>query len=625
MFRKSKKEQADIIVWSVFCFNPIAERETENFKAEIIKGLRKLKPLSYHFEEMTAFLILRIHLHSTTYFMNNPFLERTPNDETLALKTILSNLHELLAINYEQYLQMLKKRFLKEIKRNRELKETTSILSKKLQLTEDEKNCFVSIMLEKIKDKTDAYYSVLKKASLFLGGSLTNNISYLIFSQKETELTIKKSLLPLLDELILYNFSPEYAIKTQIILKEFIECIKKVNQKLKLIGEKSPDLMSVLDLLKGKSFEVLDDLYELRRQIARLNRVENEIDVLTKEFTEKDFSKKLSELKVKKKLKTIVRQTDQAITALKRWYEHLRKIDLLKDLQENTVTIDKKFSDQLCDLFVKMELLRIWSEFFYDISYYTIKKGRALAPIEIEEQKTIETDAVLVVKDVYKTYKLPKSRVYALRGISLEIHPGEFVAIMGPSGAGKTTLVNILTGLDTPDRGALYLNGKNISIFDDTELTTFRRDKIGLVFQFYQLFPELTALENVALPAEMANVPVKKAREKALEKLAVVDLSDFVNQYPDKLSGGQQQRVAIARALVNDPSIIVADQLTGDLDSVTGMQIIGYLRKINKERGTTILLVTHNKAVAMQADRILTIEDGEIIEEIDMARLRASD
>ena len=625
MFRKSKKEQADIIVWSVFYFNPIAERETENFKAEIIKGLRKLKPLSYHFEEMTAFLILRFHLHSTTYFMNNPFLERTPNDETLTLKTILSNLHQLLAINYEQYLQMLKKRFLKEIKRNRELKETTSILSKKLQLTEDEKNCFVSIMLEKIKDKTDAYYSVLKKASLFLGGSLTNNISYLIFSQKETELTIKKSLLPLLDELILYNFSPEYAIKTQIILKEFIECIKKVNQKLKLNRQKSLDLMSVLDLLKGKSFEVLDDLYELRRQIARLNRVENEIDVLTKEFTEKDFSKKLSELKVKKKLKTIVRQTDQAITELNRWYEHLRKIELLKDLQENTVTKDKKFSDQLCDLFVKMELLRIWSEFFYDISYYTIKKGRALAPIEIEEQKTIETDAVLVVKDVYKTYKLPKSRVYALRGISLEIHPGEFVAIMGPSGAGKTTLVNILTGLDTSDRGGVYLNGKNISIFDDTELTTFRRDKIGLVFQFYQLFPELTALENVALPAEMANVPVKKAREKALEKLAIVDLSDFVNQYPDKLSGGQQQRVAIARALVNDPSIIVADQLTGDLDSVTGMQIIGYLRKINKERGTTILLVTHNKAVAMQADRILTIEDGEIIEEIDMAQLRASD
>jgi len=624
LFRKSKKEQADIIVWSVFYFNPIAERETENFKAEIIKGLKKLKPLSYHFEEMTAFLILRIYLHSTN-FMNNPFLERTPNDETLTLKTILSNLHQLLAINYEQYLQMLKKRFLKEIKRNRELKETTSILSKKLQLTEDEKNCFVSIMLEKIKDKTDAYYSVLKKASLFLGGSLTNNISYLIFSQKETELTIKKSLLPLLDELILYNFSPEYAIKTQIILKEFIECIKKVNQKLKLNRQKSLDLMSVLDLLKGKSFEVLDDLYELRRQIARLNRVENEIDVLTKEFTEKDFSKKLSELKVKKELKTIVRQTDQAITELNRWYEHLRKIELLKDLQENTVTTDKKFSDQLCDLFVKMELLRIWSEFFYDISYYTIKKGRALAPIEIEEQKIIETDAVLVVKDVYKTYKLPKSRVYALRGISLEIHPGEFVAIMGPSGAGKTTLVNILTGLDTPDRGGVYLNGKNISIFDDTELTTFRRDKIGLVFQFYQLFPELTALENVALPAEMANVPVKKAKEKALEKLAIVDLSDFVNQYPDKLSGGQQQRVAIARALVNDPSIIVADQLTGDLDSVTGMQIIGYLRKINKERGTTILLVTHNKAVAMQADRILTIEDGEIIEEIDMAQLRASD
>ena len=160
---------------------------------------------------------------------------------------------------------------------------------------------------------------------------------------------------------------------------------------------------------------------------------------------------------------------------------------------------------------------------------------------------------------------------------------------------------------------------------DDKDITEFRRDQVGLVFQFYQLFAELTALENVSMPAEMANIPVDEARKRALEILKIVDLEKFANQYPDKLSGGQQQRVAIARALINNPAIIVADQLTGDLDSVTGQQIIGYLRKINSEKGTTVLLVTHNKSVAIQADRILTMEDGEIMEEIDMSALRQTE
>jgi putative ABC transport system ATP-binding protein len=272
-----------------------------------------------------------------------------------------------------------------------------------------------------------------------------------------------------------------------------------------------------------------------------------------------------------------------------------------------------------------MEILRIWSEYFYDISYYTIRKGRVISSGDTEIKETIETDSVLVVEDVYKTYHLPRSRVYALRGVSFEIKKGEFIAIMGPSGAGKTTLVNLLTGLDSPDKGTVYLEGKNIALMNDVELTEFRRDQVGLVFQFYQLFAELTAIENVSMPAEMGGVPVKEARERAGKILEIVDLGKFANQYPDKLSGGQQQRVAIARALINEPAIIVADQLTGDLDSVTGQQILGYLRKINKEKGTTILLVTHNKVVATQADRILTIEDGEIIEEIDMLALRKGD
>ena len=300
------------------------------------------------------------------------------------------------------------------------------------------------------------------------------------------------------------------------------------------------------------------------------------------------------------------------------------KIELLK-LEESAQTKNDLTINNFCQFYVKMEILRIWSEYFYDISYYTIRKGRVISAADTKVKEEIETDSVLVVEDVYKTYYLPRSRVYALRGVSFEIKQGEFLAIMGPSGAGKTTLVNLLTGLDSPDKGTVYLEGKNIALMNDIELTEFRRDQVGLIFQFYQLFAELTAIENVSMPAEMAGMPVKEARERAQKILEIVDLGKFANQYPDKLSGGQQQRVAIARALINEPAIIVADQLTGDLDSITGQQIIGYLRKINKENNTTVLLVTHNKAVATQADRILTIEDGEITEEIDMSAIRKSD
>ena len=230
----------------------------------------------------------------------------------------------------------------------------------------------------------------------------------------------------------------------------------------------------------------------------------------------------------------------------------------------------------------------------------------------------------IIIESLYKIYQGTVETV-ALENFNEKFDKSEAVAIAGPSGSGKTSLLSCIGGVLKPTSGRILIDGNDITKLSDEELVDYRRDQVGLIFQFYQLFAELTAIENVSMPAEMAKVPVKEAREKAQEILEIVDLGKFANQYPDKLSGGQQQRVAIARALINEPAIIVADQLTGDLDSVTGKQIIGYLRKINKEKGTTILLVTHNKAVATQADRILTIEDGEITEEIDMKAIRSND
>jgi len=619
--KNKSKESADVTFWNIFYFNPIATRETEQFKREVTRAIKKLKPVNYDFEELTAFLVLRVHFNTKESF--EKISKRRPEKTSDVAKELLAQIKTNLEALYTRYLTSLTKRFIQEMKKNKELKESTNILIKKMTMDDEEKTCFAENIYEQIETKSKFYSEVIENAIFFIVNIQTENYSLLEIGKESVGITTEKPIIQILDELILYNFSNKYTSKTIYIIEQFLQYIVAVNKKLKGTNQKSKNFEELLDLLKGKSFEVLDNIHDIRRQIARQNRAEREITNEAKDINDKNLTTLLAKISSKKEIQKIVKLTDDSIENLNKWFTYIRKIENINEIQpEMNIS---EFKDDICNLFIQMELLRIWSEFFYDISYFTVKQGRVLEPEGSEIKEEIETDAVLVVEDAYKTYKLPKSRVYALRGVSFEIKSGEFLAIMGPSGAGKTTLVNILTGLDTPDKGAVYLNGKNIALLDDTALTEFRRDQIGLIFQFYQLFPELTALENVAMPAEMAGMPVKLAREKAREILRIVDLESFVNQYPDKLSGGQQQRVAIARALVNNPSVVVADQLTGDLDSITGMQIIGYLRKINTEQGVTVLLVTHNKAVATQADRILTIEDGEIIEEIDMTKLRQID
>ena len=620
--KQKEQKNPDLTIWNAFYFYPIAMRETDQFKREVIRYLKKLKPISYEFEELTAFLILRSS-YNTEDSLEKIDLEKPETKEELA-SNFLSIVHEGLEKAYKKYLEVLTKRFLSEMKKNRELKEATNILTKKLALTSEQKEEFVNDIYQLIETKAQYYYEVILNSKICI--STIPEVKYSLIEMGEEKIGVytEEPIINLLDEMILYNFAVKYTEKTNLILIQFVKFIKKVNTHLRKQKKKSSDIEELLDLLKGKSFEVMDNIFDIRRQIARQNRADSEILSEVKGMESKELSDLITKISPKKSISKIVKLTDTATESLEKWFQNIRKIELIKQV-EPQVEISEEFNEDIRNLFIQMELLRIWSEFFYDISYYTVKEGRVFDAEKIIYQDTIETDAILLVNDVFKTYKLPKSRVYALRGVSFEIRKGEFIAIMGPSGAGKTTMVNILTGLDTPDKGAVYLNGQNMALMDDTELTEFRRNQIGLIFQFYQLFAELTAIENVSMPAEMAGINVKEAREKAQQILEIVDLGNFANQYPDKLSGGQQQRVAIARALVNDPSIVVADQLTGDLDSVTGMQIIGYLRKINTERGVTVLLVTHNKTVATQADRILTIEDGELIEEIDMKALRSAD
>jgi putative ABC transport system ATP-binding protein len=189
------------------------------------------------------------------------------------------------------------------------------------------------------------------------------------------------------------------------------------------------------------------------------------------------------------------------------------------------------------------------------------------------------------------------------------------VAIMGPSGCGKTTLLNCLSGLDSIDGGEIRIEGVALSDLSDRERTDYRAHRMGFVFQFYNLMPVLTAVENVELPLLVARVPAATARERALDALAMVDLADRADHLPDELSGGQRQRVTIARSLVNDPAIVWADEPTGDLDSENAEEIVDLMRRLNRERGLTFLIVTHDIAVGRKTDRIVRMRDGEIEEE----------
>jgi len=228
----------------------------------------------------------------------------------------------------------------------------------------------------------------------------------------------------------------------------------------------------------------------------------------------------------------------------------------------------------------------------------------------IEQQ---EAEPLIVLRDITKTYYMGTVEVKALRGVSLDIAQGELVSIMGPSGSGKSTLMNILGCLDLPTSGTYRLSGVDVQQLDDDQLAEIRNQRIGFVFQNFNLLPRTSALENVVLPLIYAGVPGQERRRRAIEALEAVGLGDRLHHRPNELSGGQQQRVAIARALVTQPSIILADEPTGNLDSKSGAEIVEIFQRLNEENGITVVFVTHDPDVAACTRRIVRLYDGRIV------------
>jgi putative ABC transport system ATP-binding protein len=226
------------------------------------------------------------------------------------------------------------------------------------------------------------------------------------------------------------------------------------------------------------------------------------------------------------------------------------------------------------------------------------------------------SDLIVEARHVRKTYDAGATEVNALNGVDLAVHRGEMVAIMGPSGCGKTTLLNCLSGLDEIDEGEVLVDGTPLSRMSDHDRTAYRAARMGFVFQFYNLMPVLSALENVELPLLVARCSAREARRRSLDALGLVGLTDRAGHVPDQLSGGERQRVTIARSLVNDPAIVWADEPTGDLDSENAIEIIDLMRRMNRDRNLTFVIVTHDIAIGRKTDRIVRMLDGRVVEEL---------
>lgn len=218
-------------------------------------------------------------------------------------------------------------------------------------------------------------------------------------------------------------------------------------------------------------------------------------------------------------------------------------------------------------------------------------------------------------ENLHRTYTMGKVQLHALRGVDLQVEPGEFVVILGVSGSGKSTLLHLLGGLDRPTEGRVSIEGEDLSELSDNQLADVRLEKVGFVFQFFNLMPQLSAQANLELPLFLADVPAKEAQKRATELLTLVGLSERREHRPTELSGGEQQRVAIARALANQPKIVLADEPTGNLDTKTGAEIIQLLRRVNQEQKQTVIVVCHDQRLTEVADRVIEMRDGEFISE----------
>ena len=527
-----------------------------------------------------------------------------------------------------KYYRDISSRLRKYLKNNQELRETSRLVRDFLKEVDPNLAKKFSARLRQItKELPTEYCEIYSKSYVTLWDIEETQEYRIILSAFDSPLftgSISKTPIDLgglFDKLIVANFFAVFLKPTITHLQAMDQALEKLKHGIEGTRYRSTDQKLqikqewFLRILEAK-LSALQDMEGLISRILDLFRFPL---ALLKQYDFKNDSQNLSvvleEMKSeiesgRKLLSEVCKKLQQCQIQLRDYFNEgqneLKTTGSIEEFKRTHFTI----AELSIDLFAEAELLKMWSDSFAsDIPYFSFRTQ--LFDSRDNERISVAGDTILAVRGLVKNYRLGRTTAYAVRGIDLDIKEGEFVAIVGNSGAGKTTLLNCMAGLDTPDYGVVLFHGENLHEKSDSAKSASRLLEMGFIFQSYALLPHFNTRENVALPADLAGFS-ENLRNRIERLLEGVGIDQQAEQYPAQLSGGQMQRVAIARALTNRPTVIFADEPTGDLDSATGKQVMDLLKKFHEETKTTVIVITHEQDVADYAERQVTMEDGVI-------------
>ncbi|MFQ5819870.1 MAG: ABC transporter ATP-binding protein [Candidatus Heimdallarchaeota archaeon] len=529
---------------------------------------------------------------------------------------------------FRKYYNNNESKLQRALKSNQELRETSQIVKDFIKEIDPNLTKSFDAQLKKIiTDLPTSYCEIYSKSYVAMWDFRENQeyrfflpgFDFPVFTGSSTEIHMDVG--GLVDKLIIVNFFAIFLKPTIARLQEMDRVLKRL--KLGLEGTHyrttNQKLQTKLELFFRILAAKLSALQDIDNVISRIFDLFEVPRVLLCEYhfhsDFQDFNTALTDIsaEIESGKALLIEVRDKLRNC------QIRLRDYLDDRINGVRSIESKDEFNLAllpmaelsvDLFVEAELLKMWSDFFgSDIPFFSF--NTQLFDTEDRELIEIADDTIFAVRGLFKNYNLGQTTVYALRGVNLDIKEGEFVAIVGNSGAGKTTLLNCMAGLDTPDHGMVLFRGKNLHGMKDSTKSRLRLLEMGFIFQSYALLPHYTTRENVALPADLAGLSKDlRVRIEALLEGVGIDLQ--AEQFPAQLSGGEMQRVAIARALTNRPTVIFADEPTGDLDSVIGKQVMDLIKKFHEETKTTIVLITHEEDIADYAKRQVEMADGMI-------------
>jgi putative ABC transport system ATP-binding protein len=573
---------------------------------------------------------LKIPKSKANWKIHNSFIflkaEKT-NKKPLDAKTV-EDTGTTLSEHLNQYYSNNRSKLQKTLKTKQELKETAQIVKDFLHEIDPKLSKAFGLQLSKVvANLPNEYFELQSKSMTALWHIEEENKAHFRLAGLKREilhtLTVQpdQNLEELVDKLVLINFFWIFINPTLIRLNEMKRVLENLSLGLQGTHHRSnkPKVQTKLEMF----FRIL------LAKLSALQNMERTISSILKLFREpKAFCSKKHFNETCKTLNEAIKQVSWKNTQTKRLLTEVQeKIENCQtqlkeylDTDKNnvkTIISDEEFKLALLnmaelssDLFVEAELLKMWLDFFgQDLPYFTYQK--TIFTNQISQNTPTSTTDIISVRGLVKNYNLGKTTVYALRGVDLDVKTGEFLSIVGNSGAGKTTLLNCMAGIDEPDYGLVLFKGKNLRELNDREKSKARLLDMGFIFQSYALLPHFDTRENVALPADLAGFS-ENVRNRIEDLLKDVGIDKQAKQYPAQLSGGQMQRVAIARALTNKPKVLFADEPTGDLDSVTGKQVMELIKKFHEETKTTIIVITHDKEVANYAERQIFLEDGLI-------------